>query len=148
MLGEEEYRSLVNWAPLVCVDVIIANPKGELLLGKRKRKPYQGEWFFIGGRVWKGETPKKAAVRQVVEETGIFLQESKLNFITVLSRVYEEIDRHDIVLIYSAIVPSNVTLQVNEEHSEIRFFKDLPELNQEAEKTIREYKWKFESSNR
>lgn len=143
MLREEEYHKLISWAPIVFVDVIISNQRGELLLGKRRNIPYRGEWFFIGGRVWKGEDPKEAAVRQVLEETGIALNTNEFRFITVRSRSYKDIDRHDIVLIYAALVPDNIALQANEEHSEIRFFKELPELNQEAREVIRSYKRKL-----
>ena len=56
--------------PIACVDIVIK--KGEkFLLLKRKNKPAQGQWWFIGGRVEKNELLEKAALRKIKEETGL-----------------------------------------------------------------------------
>lgn len=54
------------------VSVLAFNKKNELLMIKEKRHPKQAEvWFLPGGRMDKvGETPRKAAIRELREETG------------------------------------------------------------------------------
>ncbi len=43
----------------------------EILLVKRAREPFNGSWVFPGGFIDYGETAEAAAVREVMEETGI-----------------------------------------------------------------------------
>lgn len=53
-----------------CVGVVCL--KGDqVLLIKRGKPPRKGEWSIPGGRIEPGETEKKAALRELGEETGI-----------------------------------------------------------------------------
>jgi ADP-ribose pyrophosphatase len=45
-----------------------------VLLVKRGRPPYAGEWAIPGGRVHLGESLKNAAERELLEETGIIIE--------------------------------------------------------------------------
>ena len=64
------YKKIQELIPIACVDIIIK--KGEkFLLVKRKNKPAQGQWWFVGGRVMRGESLEGAAFRKVKEETGL-----------------------------------------------------------------------------
>jgi len=46
--------------------------KGNILLLKRDSNQHCGAlWSFPGGKVEAGETPKKAAIRELMEETGL-----------------------------------------------------------------------------
>jgi len=53
--------------PILCVDVILRNRKGEYLLLKRLNEPKKGRWWPVGGRVSGGELTA-AARRKVREE--------------------------------------------------------------------------------
>ena len=44
---------------------------GRLLLVRRGQDPERGRWSVPGGRVEPGETSQEAAVREVLEETGL-----------------------------------------------------------------------------
>jgi ADP-ribose pyrophosphatase YjhB (NUDIX family) len=44
---------------------------GRLLLVQRGREPNRGRWTLPGGRCEPGEAPAAAAVREVLEETGL-----------------------------------------------------------------------------
>lgn len=57
--------------------VVIIN-KDQVLLVKRKREPYQGSWMFPAGFVKYGEHPKEAAIREILEETGLKVTAVKL----------------------------------------------------------------------
>ncbi len=69
-IPESLYKEIIKALPIACVDVIVSH-KGKFLLGKRIRKPAQGKWWFIGGRVLKGEKLERAAMRQLKGELGI-----------------------------------------------------------------------------
>jgi len=43
----------------------------EVLLIKRGKPPYQGHWSIPGGKINYGETAQEAALRELMEETGI-----------------------------------------------------------------------------
>ena len=53
------------------VDAIIEDDEGNLVLIKRKYPPYKGYFALPGGAVEKGETPKKALIREIKEETNL-----------------------------------------------------------------------------
>jgi 8-oxo-dGTP diphosphatase len=44
---------------------------GKVLLARRAREPYKGDYDFIGGFMKTGETPEQAAIRETKEETGL-----------------------------------------------------------------------------
>jgi mutator protein MutT len=45
--------------------------KGKVLLIRRKREGMEEYWLFPGGEVEKGETPERAIIREVYEETSL-----------------------------------------------------------------------------
>ena len=63
---------------LMVVDTVIYT-NTEVLMIKRKHPPFAGHWALPGGFIDPGETPKQAAMRELVEETG--LEVSALNFV-------------------------------------------------------------------
>jgi 8-oxo-dGTP pyrophosphatase MutT (NUDIX family) len=64
------YNRILRTVPITCIDVaIVAN--GAVLLVKRKDAPARGKWWVPGGRVYKGEMMKDAAIRKCREEVGI-----------------------------------------------------------------------------
>jgi len=63
---------------LMVVDTVIYTD-AEVLMIKRKNPPFAGHWALPGGFIDPGETPKQAAIRELVEETG--LEVSALNFV-------------------------------------------------------------------
>jgi colanic acid biosynthesis protein WcaH len=57
--------------PLLCVDGIIRNSRGQVLLVKRRNDPLRNAWWVPGGRVLKGEPVERALRRKMREELGI-----------------------------------------------------------------------------
>lgn len=72
--------------PKPTVDIITTDGK-RVILVKRGREPFKGEWVFPGGFVDYGETVENAALREMVEETGV-----KVKLETILG-VYSDPDR-------------------------------------------------------
>lgn len=96
---------------------------GKILLLRRNNPPVQGQWWFPGGRLRKGESFEAALRREVKEETGLAIKPVK--FIGVYNRVFPE--RHDVTLAFLCKIENKSTVvMLNDEHSEYQFFKELP----------------------
>ncbi len=66
--------------PKIGIGIIIENEKGELLVGKRKgRFPY---YSIPGGHLEMGETFEEAAIKEVLEETGLVIHEPTVYSVT------------------------------------------------------------------
>ncbi len=61
--------------PIVGVGVAIVD-EGKILLVQRANDPGKGLWAVPGGKVDHGETLREAAVREVLEETGLDVEVS------------------------------------------------------------------------
>ena len=85
----------------------------EILLIKKLRGPYTGKLDLPGGRVEHGETPEQTVKREVAEETGLVVLESKLlNNLSVKVDFKDDrgdVSMHQIGLIYQVTVGENQT---------------------------------------
>lgn len=48
-LRQEDFATVVRSTPLVSLDFIVENSRGEFLLGKRTNRPAQGYWLCREG---------------------------------------------------------------------------------------------------
>ncbi len=71
VIPDELYRKICQVMPIPCVDLLVSDPQGRVLLVKRKNEPAGGQWWFPGGRVHYLETREKAALRKLKEECGM-----------------------------------------------------------------------------
>lgn len=55
--------------PFACDMVLVENKK--ILLIRRGREPFRGEWAVSGGRIEENETAEECAKREMTEETGL-----------------------------------------------------------------------------
>jgi 8-oxo-dGTP diphosphatase len=62
---------------VACVGVVDVED-GALLLVKRRNPPSAGRWTLPGGRIEPGESPRDAAHREAMEETGLDLEIGEL----------------------------------------------------------------------
>jgi ADP-ribose pyrophosphatase YjhB (NUDIX family) len=60
------------------VGAIVTDDTGRLLLVKRGHEPEAGRWSLPGGRVKPGESDPQALVREVHEETGLWVEPGAL----------------------------------------------------------------------
>ena len=63
--------------PIAGVGVVVFRNE-EVLLVKRKKAPYKGQWSIPGGKQLPGETVTQAARRELMEETGVEVNELTL----------------------------------------------------------------------
>ncbi len=67
---EETFGDCLAHLPQVCVEVVVAHDGG-VVLARRTNEPAAGEWFWPGGRLYKGERLPVAARRIAREELGL-----------------------------------------------------------------------------
>lgn len=119
----ERYREVMENLPLATVDVLFFNPeKTKTLLGKRVSEPYAGLWYAFGGRLYKNEEFKDAAVRIAEEEAGIHLSPDDLIFAGVLNEIsansrFEGINYHAVDIYFACVIEERVPT-LDRQHSE------------------------------
>jgi ADP-ribose pyrophosphatase YjhB (NUDIX family) len=57
----------------VAVGAVVLTGANEVVLVRRGREPFKGQWSVPGGALELGETLQAAAVREVLEETGLIV---------------------------------------------------------------------------
>lgn len=135
-IDTELFKSVVANTPLISVDLIVRNPKDQILLGKRVNRPAQGYWFVPGGRVRKDERLADAFARLVYEELGITtsnLQDAL--FLGPFEHFYtdnfseNEFSTHYVVLGYQIDIDSFSGQFPQEQHDSYRWFSVNELLN-------------------
>ena len=113
---------LVRNAP--CAAAVIVR-EGLVLLSRRARQPWVGEWEVPGGFVERGEHPEEAAVREVHEELGIHVELTGL--LGIYTVHHTETDWLQ-VTVYTATTTDAEPVPDPDEVSEWRWFRpdDIP----------------------
>ena len=94
---------------ILAVQCWIINPKGEILLTRRRLdKGYGGMWEPTGGLAQSGETSIQAAQRELNEEIGVNVSEKELNFIK------EKIDSSDMCKVFRDVYVIKKDININE----------------------------------
>ena len=130
MIPTEQYKQIIEVLPILCVDVVITNTKGEYLLIKRANEPRKGQWWVIGGRLLKGETLEEAVVRKVREETslnveaaypiGYYEAVSQENPFGVAPRL------HAVSVVFSTVVDDGQQISLDDQSTDWKYSKELP----------------------
>lgn len=126
--------------PLVGVGAIIIED-GRVVLVKRRHPPLEGKWSIPGGVLEIGETLRKAAVREALEETGLAVEPGEL--LGVFERVIPDEQgrmRYHYVLIDFLCRRVAGELEAGDDASEVRWVRreELAglELARETEEVI------------
>ena len=70
-LSEADYKVACSLMPIVCIDLLVQDTEGRVLLGLRTNPPAAGSWFLPGGRIRKGEKLADAFTRLARQELGV-----------------------------------------------------------------------------
>ena len=128
-IPEDIYRTIVDLMPILCVDCVITNESGQYLMVLRENEPLKGEWWFPGGRVYKGEKLGCAIRRKVKEELGI-----RLKNLRPLGYYEDEFDKnplnlesglHTMGVVFQA-EPQSLDVKLDPQSGDWKFFDKLP----------------------
>ena len=117
------FETVIKHAPLISIDLVIQNQKGEVLLGYRNNRPAQGYWFVPGGRILKNESMECAFKRLTLNELGAEFNLSDAQLIGPFEHFYsdnvtsEEFSTHYIALGYRLSVDESQLQLPLEQHS-------------------------------
>ncbi len=130
MIPAEQYKQIIEVLPILCVDIVIKNTRGEYLLIKRANEPRKGQWWVIGGRLLKGETLEEAVVRKVWEETslnveavhpiGYYEAVSQENPFGLAPRL------HAVSVVFSTVVDDGQQIRLDEQSIDWKYARELP----------------------
>lgn len=98
--------------PRVGVGVLLLNEKEELLLGKRLGAHGAHTWGPPGGHLEVGESFEECAVREVLEETGIHIDDPV--FCALTNNIFEEEACHTVSLFMKVLLEDGQTPQLCE----------------------------------
>ncbi len=131
-----------NPIPATCLVVVDNNNR--VLLVKRSVEPKIGFWCLPGGFVELGETPEKAALRELEEETGLAGQiETLLGVSSNPSLLY-----HTVLMVGYLVTNYTGTLFAGDDADDVEYFHyhELPEIAFESHvKFIRTYYTNYDS---
>lgn len=83
-LDEAEYARAMLALPILCADIVFIHRRDRMFyLADRIAQPVKG-WWWIGGRVLRGEPVEEAATRKVREETGLLLGSDRLTYVETI----------------------------------------------------------------
>ena len=87
-LPDDEYAKALDTFVIVCVDIVIIDPNGQIVLGKRQQEPHS-DWWIIGGRMRAGETFETTASRSVLREVGIDIAPSSFKLVNFYNQIWD-----------------------------------------------------------
>ncbi len=120
-IPERVWRQVKRSIPIPCVDVLLENSKGEILLGWRKITPYGNVWATPGGRICRGESLRSAADR-ILNEYG--LSASNLHLVGVFPVKFPT--RADVTICVASNKPSGQATADGYEFSSFKWTKKVP----------------------
>ncbi|GGC97308.1 GDP-mannose mannosyl hydrolase [Halopseudomonas salina] len=135
-LPDDTFRTVIASTPLFSMDLIIRNPEGRLLLGKRTNRPAQGFWFVPGGRVMKNETLDTAFGRLTQTELGVVIPRSSASLLDLYEHFYDDCvfgeapDTHYVVAGYLLDLADQSLLDLpKSQHNEFKWWSPSEMIN-------------------
>lgn len=141
-LSNETFRTVLASTPLVAMDLVVRNSKGEILLGQRLNRPAKGYWFVPGGRILKNETLDAAFIRLTSAELGQGFERHQATLLDVYEHFYpdsvfgsDEIEAgtHYVVLGYQLLLPDGHVLTPSRDQHDCYRWWQTTEMQASAE---------------
>ncbi|MFB6140062.1 MAG: NUDIX domain-containing protein [Halosimplex sp.] len=126
-IPEAEFATVLERVPQVCVEVVLEREADEgVLVARRTNEPAKGEWFWPGGRLYKGERLDDAARRVAREELGVDVAlEGRLGVYEHFwdrSRIDGVDSRHTVNIVYRVRqTDPDAGIELDEQHDDYRF---------------------------
>ena len=117
-LPHDTLLTVVRHTPLVSIDLVCRNARGEVLLGLRQNRPAQGTWFVPGGRILKDERVAEALRRiAAARPLGVFEHLYPDNFSGTA-----DVTTHYVVLAYEVTVGEDSVRSLDSQHSALQWW--------------------------
>ncbi len=109
------------------VAVIIKNDKNEILVATRAHEPAKGTFDLPGGFIDMDETAEEAAAREILEETGLSVIETKYLFSLPNKYVYSDFEVQTMDLFFECKVKGGTAIRAEDDVAALQFIamKDL-----------------------
>lgn len=123
-LSDADYKVACALMPIVCIDLLVRDTEGRVLLGLRTNQPAAGSWFLPGGRIRKGERLADAFSRLARQELGVrTIEMSDARLHGVYEHFYEtdftgdpSAPTHYVTLAYEPAMGLELALPEGEQH--------------------------------
>jgi colanic acid biosynthesis protein WcaH len=128
-LEDNTFKTVISSAPLVSIDLLVKNAKGEYLLGYRTNPPAKNFWFTPGGRIRKDESLDSAFLRLTEVELGVKIERKSARFISPFEHLHKDsifgtnISTHYIVLAYEISLNLIIEDLPPQQHSKYKWFE-------------------------
>lgn len=113
--------------PALTTDCVVFNSKGQLLLVKRGKEPFQGRFALPGGFVGVGEEVEAACRRELKEETGVEAGKD-LMFFGVYSDPTRDPRGHTVSIAYLVLL-DKAQAKARDDAAAVEWVKDFADLN-------------------
>ena len=131
VLSDDEFARIVRYAPLVSIDLIIRDIKGNVLLGLRTNEPAKGTFFVPGGVIRKNERIREAFTRILNAETGIKASFDEARLVGAFEHFYKtnrfghpDYGTHYVVLAYEVSLNAQQAVVNNSQHSTLQWMSE------------------------
>jgi ADP-ribose pyrophosphatase YjhB (NUDIX family) len=115
------YRRIVAAMPIACVDLMVVDAEGRLLLLKRGDEPAKGHWWFPGGRVHLGEARAESVPRKLREECSLCSRGCAVTELATEDVILPDRHgglRHGVTTVFRVQMPAPAPQVRHDEHSE------------------------------
>ncbi len=121
---------------LLAVDIIVLKDDYILLI-KRKNEPYKGKYALPGGFVNEKERVEEAAIRELSEETGLYVTKKNLKNVGVYSEPKRDPRGRVISFAFKFIAGEQIP-SAGDDAKEVKWFplQDMPELSFDHKKIV------------
>jgi colanic acid biosynthesis protein WcaH len=130
-LSHADLSTVVRMAPLVAIDLIIRNPRDEILLGLRNNEPARAIYFVPGGMILKDERLGDAFARLLKNETNYTARIGNARLLGAYEHFYANnrfgetgYGTHYVVLGYELKIGDPAPLKADAQHSEFRWWTE------------------------
>ena len=120
---ETLYAEIVKSMPIPCVDFVVVDQAGRILLLKRKNESVSNQWWFPGGHVPFNELRSEAARRKLKKECGLSQRDAFEELATFdwFFSFGEGQGIHSITTLFKVVVDSRGVIGLDEQSHEARW---------------------------
>lgn len=107
---------------MLTADCVVVRHRAEVLLVRRGNEPYKGCWALPGGFMEMDESIERCAVRELMEETGLAVDEKRLRLIGVYSAPGRDPRGRTVTAAYRIDVEDDPQAMAGDDAAEVRWW--------------------------